>query len=434
MRKQKRNIVRVIMLLVLCCTVIAGNLFLPGTTAEAAAKKPSIAKQLTIPVGKLDSKICWNIGSIDLSTAEKLSVNNKTKGATYTFASSDSKVVSVNKDGGYVTGLKAGSATITCTQTYKGKKTTVGKCKVTVKNAALKVSDYENEFAVGSGGYNLYTFYACVDPLFHIEYRNPNATYTLTSDSKDFTIKEIKCDASTAKDATDWEDFVPELKSYIGDRYFYGYSYTAKKAGTYTVTVKETYNKSTKTLGSFQVVIKDTCLAEDNIDILLNNYLNAFTLLEYTKADMSYYFSIEDFDESNLENNVLLIYSNGNDVSLYGNKTGTAKVSVREESETGALIGTVTITVKENPCEEILLDEKEYTTYVDDYININFDLEPWDTTDKVTITSDNPKVLNVEYDEDEMTWNYTALKAGTANVTIQCGSQSVVCKVTVEEW
>ncbi len=431
---QKRKIVRVIMLLVLCCAVTAGNLFLPGRTAEAAAKKPSIAKQMTIPVGKLDSKTCWNTGSIDLGTAEKLTVNNKMKGATYTFTSGDSKVVTISKDGGYATGLKAGSATITCTQTYKGKKTTVGQCKVTVKSSALKVNDYEDEFAVGSSGYDLSTFYACEDPLFHIEYRNPNASYTLTSDSKDFTIKEIKCDASTAKNATDWEEYVDVLKSYIGDRYFYGYSYTAKKAGTYTITVKETYNKSTKTLGSFKVVIKDTCISEDNVDILLGNYLNAFTLLEYPKADISYYFGIEDFDETNIENNALLIYSNGSDVSLYGNKTGTAKVSVREDSEKGALIGTVTVTVKESPCEEIILDEKEYTTYVDDYFDINFDLEPWDTTDKVTITSDNPKVLKVEYDEDEISWNYTALKTGTANITIQCGNQSVVCKVTVEEW
>jgi hypothetical protein len=125
---------------------------------------------------------------------------------------------------------------------------------------------------------------------------------------------------------------------------------------------------------------------------------------------------------------------NGDVKYLYANKAGTAEVTVREGSEQGPLIGTVTIVVSEAPCQSITLDSEEYTTYVDDYFSIDYELDPWETTDKVTIESDNPKVLKVEYNEEDETWEYTPLKVGEANVTIKCGNQSATCKVTVEEW
>lgn len=436
MKNQRFQSTRILMLLVLCCLFIVEILFMPTTTVEASTKVASIPKEMIIPIGKMDSKVCWNKNSYEIVTAEKLSVQNKVKGATYTFSSSDTKVVTINKDGGYLTGLKAGTATITCTQTNKNKKTTVGKCKVTVKKPALKIDkDVENIYPVGSGKYDLLYYYSAIDPLYHIEYRNQNATYSLTSDSKNLTIKEVKCDASTAKDATSWEEFVGELKQYIGNRYFYGYEFTAKKAGTYTITVKETLNKKTVTLGSFQIVIKDACLAFSNVDLALGNSLNVYSMVDYRKANTEYYYTIEDYDKTNIENNPVVLYQDENDLIIYGNKVGTAKVNVREGSEKGRLIGTVTIVVDEVHCKEIVLDETEYTTYVDDdYFNIYFDLEPWDTTDKVTITSDNPEVLEVKYNEEDRRWRYKVLEAGSANVTIQCGNQSVVCKVTVEEW
>lgn len=51
----------------------------------------------------------------------------------------------------------------------------------------------------------------------------------------------------------------------------------------------------------------------------------------------------------------------------------------------------------------------------------------------MTIESDNPSVLKVEYDEYSEEWVYTPLKAGKANVTIKCGSKSATCKVVVTE-
>jgi uncharacterized protein YjdB len=126
--------------------------------------------------------------------------------------------------------------------------------------------------------------------------------------------------------------------------------------------------------------------------------------------------------------------NNESDNYIYANKAGTAVVTVREESEQGPVIGTVTFVVKEEPCQSITLDSEEATAYVDDYFDVYFSLDPWDTTDKVTIESDNPDVLKVEYNEEEESWEYTAIKTGEANITVKCGNQSATCKVTVEEW
>lgn len=257
MKTQKIKFTRLLVLMALCCALIAESLFIPGTVAGAATKNATISEtEMTIPIAKIDSKLYWNVNEYELSKAQKpLTVKNAVKGATYQYKSSDTKVATIDKEGGYLTGLKAGSATITCTQIYNNKKTTVGKCEVTVKNAGLTVNDYENEFSVGKGGYDLTHYFACSEPLFNITYRNPKATYTLTSDSKNFSIKSIKYDASMVKDLASDKDYQTVVKDYIGKRYIYGYQYTATKAGTYKVTVKETYNNKTRTLGSFKVII-----------------------------------------------------------------------------------------------------------------------------------------------------------------------------------
>lgn len=421
-----------ILLVVLSFLFVAQLFYQPSNVAEAAAK-PSITKSMTIPIGKLDDNVQWNKNSYEIVKAQKLTVKNKVKGATYTFKSSDTKIATIDKDGGYITGNKAGSATITCTQKYKNKTTTVGTCKVTVKKTVMKLNEYaESVFAVGSNGYKLYDFYASMEPIYHIEYRNPNASYTLTSDSKDFTIKEVKYDASSAKKATKDSAFVEELENFMGDRYFYGYEFNTKKAGIYKVTVKETYNKKTTTLGSFKVEIKETSLVETHMDVLLGERYHAYYRLTFPKTDTRYYFAVENADKV-LENNPIIIEEIEDIIVIYANKAGKSEVSVREGSKDGKLIGTINFVVTELPCKEINLRKTEYSAYEgDDFFWIYFDLNPWSTTDKLTISSDNTDVLKVKFNIEYNEWEYQVGKAGKAIVTIKCGDQSAEVTVIVE--
>jgi hypothetical protein len=202
--------------------------------------------------------------------------------------------------------------------------------------------------------------------------------------------------------------------------------------------VKETYNKKSRTLGSIKVVIKETSVTEGKQEMLLGDSINALSLVTYGKENTNYYFEIKGYDEANQDNNVLLLKQNDSSLYIYGNKAGTAEVTVKEGSEQGTVIGTVTIVVAEAPCQAITVESEELSTYIgDEYFQVNYELDPWDTTDKVTIESDKPEILKVVYNEEEETWVYTPLKAGNANITIKCGKQSATIKVVVtkeEEW
>jgi ribosomal protein S18 acetylase RimI-like enzyme len=82
--------------------------------------------------------------------------------------------------------------------------------------------------------------------LVYYQYRNCDATYTFTSDSKNFVVKEtIKKDPGS------------------NGVYIVAQTYTAKKPGTYTVTVKETYNKKTRVVGKVEYEVKKATVYEE---------------------------------------------------------------------------------------------------------------------------------------------------------------------------
>ena len=194
---------------------------------------------------------------------------------------------------------------------------------------------YDNPIvAVGDGDYDFYSYYAGIDAFYYIGYRNPSAKYTFTSDSKNFTMEEVKFDAGNS----DEEEFA-------GVSYVYGYKYKAKKAGVYTITVKETYNKKTTKLGSFKVEVKDAYVDENVVELRVGDIMDAFYYVYYTKADTMYFFTIEDYDESKPENNVISLIQDDESLVISGQVPGTAKVTVREGSNTGTVIGTMNVKV-----------------------------------------------------------------------------------------
>lgn len=262
-------------------------------------------------------------------------VKNPVKNAKYTFDSSNKKIVTVKNSGtkAYLTGIGYGTATITCKQILNGKTTTVGKSKVTVKKAYIREDGMKDYLHLGSGRLGSYV----QEPLVEIYYRNPEAKYVYSSDSSDFTITEKKY--TEHLDAGDHD---------------YAQEYTAKKAGSYTVTVKETYKNKTRKVGTFKVTVHNTEYVEAlNID--LEFFGTVSDIIKYEKSDMNYYIEGDGFD-LNKKSEDSVIYLDSDDRSIiWGYNEGTVKVKIYEGTNEAnkKYITTCTITVKAVPLEGV---------------------------------------------------------------------------------
>lgn len=152
-----KKLTKILAAMLSCVLVISAvGTFAPAKEAEAASAPKLNTTSLVTPLGKASSYANWYYYSKSGNTVSKqvkpITVKNKIKGATYTFTSSDTKVAKISKKGGYVEGLKPGTATITCKQKLKGKTKTIGKCKVTVKAPKF----FESQNLDVSLGNNLY--------------------------------------------------------------------------------------------------------------------------------------------------------------------------------------------------------------------------------------------------------------------------------------
>lgn len=366
-------------------------------TAQAAAK-PSVEAKMTIGTGSI-------VGSFDFYSKEEgkysLSVSDPVKNATYSFTSSNTKVLTVKASGtvAYLTGVKAGTATITVNQKLSGKTTKVGTCAVTVKNSVIH-QDFVPELPLGSS--------AASEPLV-FDYRNNDATYTYASNSKNFSMSET-------------------IKKFDGMN-FISQSFTAKAPGTYTITVKETYNKITRTVGTIKYTVKKaTVSAEGSVD--LGGDVWAFELLNNYRTDVPYYFTSDD-------KKVLDIVSDKNYVSLKGLAEGTTTLKIYENAKAAdesKLIGKCKITVKKVKLTDLNIDFDETEAYVGgDPIEFSVEKEPYNAFDEITVTSSNPNVAKVSELDEEGFGTISPVSAGTATITITCGDITKTQDITVSE-
>lgn len=368
-----------------------------ANTAQAAAK-PSVEAKMTIGTGSI-------VGSFDFYSKEEgkysLSVSDPVKNATYSFTSSNTKVLTVKASGtvAYLTGVKAGTATITVNQKLSGKTTKVGTCAVTVKNSVIH-QDFVPELPLGSS--------VASEPL-EFEYRNNDAAYTYTSNSKNFSMSET-------------------IKKFDGMN-FISQSFTAKAPGTYTITVKETYNKITRTVGTIKYTVKKaTVSAEGSVD--LGGDVWAFELLNNYRTDVPYYFTSDD-------KKVLDIVSDKNYISLKGLAEGTTTLNIYENAKAAdesKLIGKCKITVKKVKLTDLYIDFDETEAYVGgDPIEFSVEKEPYNAFDEITVTSSNPNVAKVSELDEEGFGTVSPVSAGTTTITITCGDITKTQDITVSE-
>lgn len=385
MESQKRNqILKVIISFILLFTLVISSEFMMNK-AEAA-KKPSIEKSMTIGTGSTIYEFPVFIKD-DYYTLE---VKNPVKKATYTFTTSNKSIVTVKTKGtkAYLTGVKAGKATITCNQKLNGKTTKVGTCKVTVKNCTASAEIYAYDgLPVGKSD----TF------LVIQSYRNQDAKYTYTTDSKNLSVKEV-------------------VKKEEGSKNVYKVyqTVTAKKAGTYKVTVKETYNKKTRTVGEFKVLIEKARVSEET-SLYSGESMLGFYLVEFSRYDVNYVFEAED-------ETILETYLDEGTVMIKGNAAGTTTLNIYEDAEKpdkSKLLGSCKVTVKELKAEELEFYFDDTEVSVGETIELVVYKYPDSAPEEIKVTSSDPSIASVDFGESS--GEIKAVKEGTVTITITCG-------------
>lgn len=392
--KNNRIIKLLVSMMLLAALILPTELL---ANVAQAATKPSIETTKTIGAGSI-------VGNYDYYSRDdgkySLDVSDPVKKATYSFTTSDKKIVTAKASGSqaYLTGVKAGTATITCNQKLNGKTTKVGTCKVTVVNSSLYKQDSIPELSLGTG---------MLTEAIAFDKRNNDATYTFTSDSKNFSIKETV--------------------SIFDGMTFIHHSFTAKAAGTYTVTVKETYNKVTRTLGKLKYIAKKaTVYAEESIDLGAN--INAYELINNYRADVKYFFEAGDdgVTEGYVEDGIAYIK---------GIKAGTTTIKIYEDAtkiDASKLIGTCKLTVKEVILSNLECEFYDTEAYVGgDPIEFRVEKDPFNAPGTVTVTSSDTSVATVSGLDEEGSCKITPVSAGTTTITITCGDITKTQTITV---
>lgn len=334
MKYLRKSIVGIMLLL---CILPFSGLISGGLTidyAQAATKSPKLnTSSMTIPIGKMGKDVSWFDSNRNYTTAVPLSVENKVKGATYTFTSSNTKVVKISKKGGYLTGVKKGSAKITCKQTYKNKTTVVGTCKVTIKNTAIEKETWD--MCLGEDLFNIeyvgLEYYAHPLP-FVILYKKPGAKYTVKCDNKNFILKETTL---TEKQKENY---------YVYDSDLPVFTYSVSKPGTYTFSVMETYKNKAKAVGSFTMTAHDVEFGKEPVKVQEGLTVSAWETIDYSRYDKYYYFWFD-----NKYSDIIKFVSDDEGYKrIQGLKAGTAVVKLYEDSLEGRYIGQYKVIVEGN--------------------------------------------------------------------------------------
>lgn len=397
MKQVKLKKLAMLLVIAMVFQIFLGNF---GVNSVQAASKPILSdSSLSISKGKQS----WN-----------LYIENKKKSAKYTYSTSNKKIVTVDSKG-VLTGVEAGKATITCKETYKKKTVVVGKCKVTVNNAKI-YKDASGWLVIGKtcfkdGSMN-------VSNWDLIDYYNTNATYKFYSQDK--SILDIKTNGVVVE---------------------------TKKAGNVKVSVKETYKGKTKTIGSFTISVNEPVLAVNGktIDIGKNQTIY---LEEYFQYIYYYYFVIDNGDE-NKDGNLFANFNEKGefDGTLTAEKLGTSTITIYTDTEpltdenymTKTKLGTFTVNVIDIPTTSIdcNIDEDNMTKAVGNTDEFYLDVQPYDTTQEITVTSSAPDVVRVlnngTINVEDAFFDLVYLKKGTSTITIKSGNITKTFDIIVED-
>lgn len=401
-----------VLAVVLCFAMFVGLCNFSNLEVRAASKPTLEDSSKTISLGKEE----YN----------NIVIYDKIKGATYTYTSSNSKIVKISKKG-ELTGIKAGKAKITVYQNLKGKKTKIGTCNIVVKASSLSTDEYSINYTTNSmEGDN--AFFYNLNYWDLINYRPSGAKYTYTS--SDTGLVKINKDGQISE---------------IG-----------QPGKQVTITVKETFNKKTRTVGKLKLSILTPTINQDEIEIGINT---GFYPYEYMSGyNGGYYIICSDQAEPLTDNSTVIDvkddYDDSNDIlrfnkvdgywygELIAQKEGVVYVhcymgSSSSDISKENLIGTLKVNVKEYKTTSLSWDEEsisdneqngiltvEYDEY-DNYCNLYYTYKPDNSTDTPVITSSNTSVATVSE------YSYTGKisldihSEGTTKITLKMGDYTI---------
>lgn len=381
--------------------------------------------------------------SYDISRSLLVNKNSK---AAYTYTSSNKKVASVSKKG-VIKSVKTGTAKITVKQTLKKKTTKVGTLTVKVKNSKLyDGAEGITGWIINQPGYFRSVYNTnnafCLMPEV-IAYYNPKAVYTIYSGDE----SRISVDK----------------KGYVKD---------TNGTGTVKITLKETYNKKTRTVGTFLVELKTPSLDDDSREqtIAIGESFNAGNFLNYcigyAVLETSDSSKIPDIDEVNAsldddtdDDSVLIpVDENGEWAGEYkGIGTGTRYLYYYmydyTQQKYTTLLGVITvnvIVVSNASSLQVEFEEgaTDYSYNPADGLTLNtltcksFDVlaDPYNYSGEIEAVSSDESVVKTIFKKSTIfssdynkigTLYLTALNPGTATITVKANGAQTSFKVTV---
>jgi len=210
--------------------------------------------------------------------------------------------------------------------------------------------------------------------------------------------------------------------------YFVKQSFTATAPGTYTVTVKETYNKSTRVVGKIKYIVKKATVSAETTTIDLGSDIVGYEMVNDYRLDVDYIYEPEDSD--------IIEVVKSNEISyLKGKKVGTTNINVYEDAKApdkSKLVGTCKITVKEVVLESIDCDFYETEVYVGgEPIEVEVTKEPYNYPGAITVTSSDSKVATVSDVDEDGNFTVTPVSEGNTTITITCGTITKTQTITV---
>lgn len=237
-------------------------LFINPITVKAGKKKTSLYnKKVEIGLGST-----WKENR-RFGTAE---VMYPIKGATYHFSSANKKIamVKVSNNICYLTGVSLGRTTVTCTQLYKGKKKTIGKFTVVVRQATVYKVD---NMTIPPGKYTS-TF-----GLDSISYRREGAKYIFTCDKPGLNIIDKEINRIDSLD----------------NPYVHNIQICEATPGQYKVTLKEIYKKKTRIITTCSITVPKTTF-KTVATLKYHTSLSVKKLITNPKRDCEYKFITEN--------------------------------------------------------------------------------------------------------------------------------------------